>query len=78
MTRFPRLPVVRSRIAAAAVFASLALSTLALAVEPLETHMTPPDQPPIQAIDGRDLTPVKELFNRDAARIRIFVLLSPT
>ncbi|HTO92521.1 MAG TPA: hypothetical protein VMJ70_15425 [Candidatus Sulfotelmatobacter sp.] len=53
-------------------------ATTALALDPLETHMTPPSQPPIQAIEGRDLTPVKELFNREADHIRVLVLLSPT
>ena len=40
--------------------------------------MTPPPQPPIEAIQGRDVTPVKTLFNRDADRPRVLVLLSPT
>lgn len=60
------------------VLAGLACTTLAFALDPLETHMTPPSQPPIQSIVGRDLTPVKELFNRETDRTRIFVLLSPT
>jgi hypothetical protein len=40
--------------------------------------MTPPPQPPLQMIAGRDLTPVRTIFNRDADRPRILVLLSPT
>jgi len=48
------------------------------ALEPLATHMTPPPQPPLGAIDGLDLAPVKTLFNRDADRFRVLVLLSPT
>jgi hypothetical protein len=40
--------------------------------------MTPPPQPPIEAIQGRDVTPVRDLFNRDADRPRVLVLLSPT
>jgi len=40
--------------------------------------MTPPPQPPLQLIAGRDLTPLRAIFNREADRPRIFVLLSPT
>ena len=50
----------------------------ARALQLLETHMTPPPQPPIEAIQGRDVTPVRALFNRDADRPRVLVLLSPT
>jgi hypothetical protein len=42
------------------------------------THITPPPQPPLALIAGRDLTPVRDLFNREADRPRILVLLSPT
>ena len=48
------------------------------AVQLLAPHMTPPPQPPLQLIAGRDLTPLRAIFNRDADRPRIFVLLSPT
>lgn len=50
----------------------------ARAAEPLATHMTPQTQPPVEAIAGRDLAPVHALFNRDADRPRVLVLLSPT
>jgi hypothetical protein len=42
------------------------------------THMTPPPQPPLELINGRDLAPVRNLFNHEADRPRILVLLSPT
>jgi len=71
-------PRYRPRVAAAILVLGVLTATTALALDPLETHMTPPSQPPIQAIEGRDLTPVKELFNREADHIRVLVLLSPT
>ena len=61
--------------------ALLALGVIAAtspAQELLQAHMTPPPQPPIVAIQGRDVTPVRTLFNRDADRPRVLVLLSPT
>ena len=64
--------------AAAALVAAGAAAFSAHALPLLTTHMTPPPQPPLQLIAGRDLTPVRTLFNRDADRPRIFVLLSPT
>jgi hypothetical protein len=48
------------------------------ALAPLQTHMTPPTQPPLTVIDGRDISPVRDLFNRDASVPRILILLSPT
>jgi len=63
---------------AAAFLTIMCAACVALAVEPLETHMTPPDQPPIEAITANDLTPVKAMFNRDAAMPRIIVMISPT
>jgi hypothetical protein len=42
------------------------------------THMTPPPQPPVAVIPGRDLAAVREIFNRDSDRPRILTLLSPT
>jgi hypothetical protein len=63
-------------LSAMLVWAALVPASRALQV--LETHMTPPPQPPIEAIQGRDVTPVQTLFNRDADRPRVLVLLSPT
>lgn len=54
---------------AAPVFATVGLPV---------THMTPPPQPPLEIIMGRDLAPVRDLFNREADRPRIMVLVSPT
>jgi len=56
----------------------LCAAAVSRAVEPLETHMTPPGQPPIEAITANDLAPVKSLFNRDADRPRVLVMISPT
>jgi len=56
----------------------LCVASAARAIEPLQTHTTPPPQPPLRTIAGRDLTPVQTIFNRDADRPRIVVLLSPT
>lgn len=67
----------RSRFPPALLALGVAASA-SWAVEPLATHMTPPPQPPIEAIQGRDVTPVQTLFNRDADRPRVLVLLSPT
>ncbi len=67
----------RLRIGIVAVIAALA-APAAWALTPLATHMTPPGQPPLESIAGRDLTPVRALFNREADRPRLFVLLSPT
>jgi hypothetical protein len=50
----------------------------ALAVETLQTHMTPPGQPPIEAITANDLAPIQSWFNRDADRARVLILVSPT
>lgn len=55
-----------------------AFASIALAVETLETHMTPPGQPPIEAITANDLTPIQAWFNRDADRPRVLILVSPT
>ena len=64
--------------AAAALLAAGAAAFSAHALPLLAPHMTPPPQPPLQMIAGRDLTPVRTIFNRDADRPRILVLLSPT
>ena len=50
----------------------------ALGLPAPETHVTPTPQPPVRAIAGRDLGPVQALFNREADRPRVLVLLSPT
>jgi hypothetical protein len=60
------------------MLALLAAVPASRALQLLETHMTPPPQPPIEAIQGRDVTPVKALFNQNADRPRVLVLLSPT
>ncbi len=57
---------------------AMGFASVALANGPVTTHITPSPQPPVQAISGRDLGPVQTLFNRDADRPRILVLLSPT
>ncbi len=67
---------VGSRVGIVVLVAGLA--ACAHGAQLLAPHMTPPPQPPLQAIAGRDLTPVRTLFNRDADRPRILVLLSPT
>jgi hypothetical protein len=73
------LDVIGSRVkAAASLLLVLCAAAIARAVEPLETHMTPPGQPPIEAITANDLAPVKALFNRDADRPRVLVMISPT
>ena len=64
--------------AAAVLLAAGAAASAAHALPLLAPHMTPPPQPPLQMIAGRDLTPVRTIFNRDADRPRILVLLSPT
>ena len=56
----------------------IALAAAARAAEPPATHITPSPQPKVQALAGRDVTPVRDLFNRDADRPRILLLLSPT
>src|SRR5262249_12587065 len=66
-----------SRIVAAILVASVAAFT-ARADEPVTTHVTPSPQPPVQAITGHDVAPVRALFNRDVDRPRVLVLLSPT
>ncbi len=48
------------------------------AVEPELTHMTPPPQPPLAVVPEGDVTPVRELFNREASHPRLLVMLSPT
>ncbi|TMQ70134.1 MAG: hypothetical protein E6K80_09435 [Candidatus Eisenbacteria bacterium] len=57
---------------------TILIAAAARADEPNATHITPAPQPPIQAISGLDLTPVRSLFNREADRPRILVMLSPT
>jgi hypothetical protein len=64
--------------AAAVVLSAVTVFSAVRAIEPLGSHMTPPTQPPLGVIAGRDLTPVQAIFNRDAGHPRIFVLLSPT
>ena len=58
--------------------AALLLPTLrARAAEP-DGALTPASQPALGVIIERDLTPVRELFNRLADRPRLLVLVSPT
>jgi len=71
-------PTPARRLAAAGALAALLAVPAARALEPLQTHMTPPNQPPLGVIEGRDVTPVRELFNRDANVPRLLILLSPT
>ena len=61
-----------------AILALVVAAPAVRALQLLETHMTPPPQPPIESIQGRDVTPVKTLFNSNADRPRVLVLLSPT
>jgi hypothetical protein len=71
--------VVRKTMRGAVVLLVAGLAASAVrALEPMGSHMTPPSQPPLGVIAGRDLTPVQAIFNRDLDRPRIFVLLSPT
>ena len=69
-------PRIRLGIAAALGVALAASASRAIA--PLQTHMTPPTQPPLAVIEGRDVTPVRDFFNQNAAVPRILLLLSPT
>ena len=69
-------PRIRLGIVAALALALSAGTAIALA--PLQTHMTPPTQPPLAVIEGRDVTPVRDFFNQNAAVPRILLLLSPT
>ncbi|HEY6867538.1 MAG TPA: hypothetical protein VI792_09785 [Candidatus Eisenbacteria bacterium] len=50
----------------------------ARAAEPDGAPVTPAPQPALGVIIERDLTPVRELFNRLADRPRLLVLVSPT
>ncbi len=67
-------------LAAAALAAALATLGPARtrAVEPEATHMTPPPQPPLEVLHGKDAEPVRQRFNQFADRTRIVTLLSPT